>query len=82
MCCRETSGVVDRLEDMEGYWGDFRKCDTPLRIIEAMYNTSTLPPSIHLLDRGPPCLRHLEPDKGGVKGNSEDHSQAAEKVLN
>ena len=47
MCCRETSGVVDRLEDMEGYWGDFRKCDTPLRIIEAMYNTSTLPPSIH-----------------------------------
>ena len=37
MCCWETSGVLDRGEDMEGYWGDFRKCDTPLRTIEAMY---------------------------------------------
>ena len=48
MCCRETSGVVDRLEDMEGYWGDFRKCDTPLRIIEAMYkNIATIHPSAY-----------------------------------
>lgn len=37
MCCRETSGLVEKVEDKAGYWGDFRKCDTPLRTIEAMY---------------------------------------------
>ena len=46
--CRETSGVVDRVEDMEGYWGDFMKCDTPLRIIEAMYkHIATIHPSAY-----------------------------------
>ena len=48
MRCRETSGVVDRVEDMEGYWGDFMKCDTPLRIIEAMYkHIATIHPSAY-----------------------------------
>eukprot|EP00088_Acartia_fossae_P026753 TRINITY_DN2753_c0_g1_i2.p1 TRINITY_DN2753_c0_g1~~TRINITY_DN2753_c0_g1_i2.p1 ORF type:complete len:675 (+),score=82.41 TRINITY_DN2753_c0_g1_i2:37-2061(+) len=37
MCCRETSGPVLHLEDRAGYWGDYRKCDTPLRTIESMY---------------------------------------------
>ena len=37
MCCRESSGLVEKVEDKAGYWGDFRKCDTPLRTIEAMY---------------------------------------------
>jgi len=37
MCCREESGFVTSDEDKAGYWGDFRKCDTPLRTIEAMY---------------------------------------------
>jgi len=37
MCCRETSGPVLYPEDRAGYWGDYRKCDTPLRTIESMY---------------------------------------------
>jgi len=37
MCCREDSGELRREEDRAGYWGDFRKCDTPLRTIEEMY---------------------------------------------
>jgi len=37
LCCRESSGIVENEEDRAGYWGDTRKCDTPLRTIEAMY---------------------------------------------
>jgi len=38
LCCREDSGEVEKEEHRAGYWGDFRKCDTPLRTIEAMYS--------------------------------------------
>ena len=42
--------MVDRAEDKAGYWGDFRKCDTPLRVIEAMYNKiATIHPSVDFL---------------------------------
>jgi len=37
MCCRETSGPVMYEQDKAGFWGDYRKCDTPLRTIESMY---------------------------------------------
>jgi len=37
LCCRSTSGPVLYEEDKAGYWGDYRKCDTPLRTIESMY---------------------------------------------
>jgi len=37
MCCRHTSGPVLYGEDKAGFWGDYRKCDTPLRTIKSMY---------------------------------------------
>jgi len=37
LCCRKTSGEVYDEDDRAGYWGDARKCDMPLRTIEAMY---------------------------------------------
>ena len=50
MCCRETNEVVDRVEDMAGYWGDFRKCGTLLRIIESMYKyIATIHPSVDFI---------------------------------
>ena len=39
LCCREDSGEVFDEDDRAGHWGDPRKCDTPLRTIEAMYRS-------------------------------------------
>lgn len=36
LCCRETSGKPRRKKDAAGYWGDYRRCDTPRRTIEHM----------------------------------------------
>ena len=38
LCCRQDSGRVEDASQAAGYWGDFRKCDTPWRTIEAMYS--------------------------------------------
>lgn len=34
MCCRESSGVLTDPADAAGYWGDYRKCDSPWWTIE------------------------------------------------
>ncbi|XP_043197858.1 sphingomyelin phosphodiesterase-like isoform X2 [Amphibalanus amphitrite] len=36
LCCRETSGYPKRKRAAAGFWGDYRRCDTPLRTIENM----------------------------------------------
>ena len=37
LCCREESGEAYDEDDVAGYWGDLRKCDTPFRTLEALY---------------------------------------------
>lgn len=36
LCCRANSGVVRSPDKRAGYWGDYRKCDTPARTIQSM----------------------------------------------
>ncbi|XP_037078854.1 sphingomyelin phosphodiesterase-like [Pollicipes pollicipes] len=36
LCCRVTSGYPKRKGGAAGFWGDYRRCDTPLRTIENM----------------------------------------------
>ncbi|KAK8388912.1 hypothetical protein O3P69_020698 [Scylla paramamosain] len=36
LCCRASSGPVKSPGDRAGYWGDYRKCDTPSRTIHSM----------------------------------------------
>jgi sphingomyelin phosphodiesterase len=50
LCCRSTSSPVIDPSDKAGYWGDYRKCDTPLRTIESMYrHISKTHPDIELI---------------------------------
>ncbi|KAB7497963.1 Sphingomyelin phosphodiesterase [Armadillidium nasatum] len=37
LCCRISSGRPKRKQDAAGYWGDYRKCDTPQRTIYSMF---------------------------------------------
>ncbi|KAG7154577.1 Sphingomyelin phosphodiesterase-like 2 [Homarus americanus] len=47
LCCRANSGPVKSPDKRAGLWGDFRKCDTPLRTIESMLdNIAYLHPDI------------------------------------
>ncbi|XP_053639438.1 sphingomyelin phosphodiesterase isoform X2 [Cherax quadricarinatus] len=47
LCCRASSGPVKSLDKRAGLWGDYRKCDTPLRTIESMLdNIAYLHPNI------------------------------------
>ncbi|KAG0720016.1 Sphingomyelin phosphodiesterase [Chionoecetes opilio] len=36
LCCRATSGPVKSPDHRAGFWGDYRKCDTPSRTIHSM----------------------------------------------
>jgi len=45
LCCRSSSGPIMYEDDRAGYWGDYRKCDTPLRTLESMYR--------HIVERHP-----------------------------
>lgn len=36
LCCRANSGPVKSPNHRAGYWGDYRKCDTPSRTIHSM----------------------------------------------
>jgi len=36
LCCRLTSGYPKKRSSAAGYWGDYRRCDTPLRTIDNM----------------------------------------------
>lgn len=47
LCCRANSGPVKSPSQRAGLWGDYRKCDTPLRTIESMLeNIAYLHPDI------------------------------------
>ncbi|XP_076061027.1 sphingomyelin phosphodiesterase-like isoform X3 [Oratosquilla oratoria] len=47
LCCRRTSGHAPSLDKAAGLWGDYRKCDTPLRTINSMLeNIAYLHPDI------------------------------------
>ncbi|XP_027218048.2 sphingomyelin phosphodiesterase [Penaeus vannamei] len=37
-CCRESSGPLDRPEAAAGKWGDYRNCDAPKWLLQAMYD--------------------------------------------
>ncbi|XP_037777507.1 sphingomyelin phosphodiesterase-like [Penaeus monodon] len=37
-CCREESGVVETPEAAAGYWGDYRNCDAPRWLLEAIFS--------------------------------------------
>ncbi|KAK7076989.1 Sphingomyelin phosphodiesterase [Halocaridina rubra] len=37
-CCREESGPVESPEDAAGKWGDYRNCDAPQWLLQAMYD--------------------------------------------
>jgi len=49
LCCRRESGVAYSESQKAGRWGDYRKCDTPLRTIEAMYKHIAMHHSIDLI---------------------------------
>lgn len=34
MCCRASTGMAKSSKTAAGKWGDYRKCDSPLRLIE------------------------------------------------
>ncbi|KAK8751355.1 hypothetical protein OTU49_014375, partial [Cherax quadricarinatus] len=36
-CCRAESGVVEQPEDAAGKWGDYRNCDAPEWLLQALY---------------------------------------------
>ncbi|XP_071516089.1 sphingomyelin phosphodiesterase-like isoform X6 [Panulirus ornatus] len=47
LCCRATSGPVRSPDKRAGFWGDYRKCDTPQRTIDSMLeNIAYLHPDI------------------------------------
>lgn len=37
LCCRLTNGPARNAADGAGKWGDYRKCDTPKRTIDHMF---------------------------------------------
>jgi hypothetical protein len=34
MCCRNTQGNPKNPAAAAGYWGEYRKCDTPWKVLE------------------------------------------------
>lgn len=54
LCCRLTNGPAKSAADGAGRWGDYRKCDTPKRTIDHMFqhisstHTVSQPPLLQL----------------------------------